>query len=152
MRSTKPDPAAVRMLREQLMKHTKPAFDDLGTSLRKVRKARKAYPDPTELRSLYDIVVTGKRDIRRVHDAQSLAGAKRFVARYPDREYEAGLRDLDGDGIREVHVTYGGEFILINGYTAVQSDWIKRQAYHRAHDSKEARKQESKGQWARRTM
>jgi len=147
----KTDASLRRALRGKLEDHSQAVFKQVGAGMRKQRAGRK-YEEPTEMPGLYDIVVKGKRDIRRIHDAMSLAGAQRFVDKNPGRGYEAERRDLDGDGIPGVYVKKGSDFILINGYTTRQSDWSRQSAYHASNDNKAQRKANPLNKWTRDQM
>jgi len=147
----KTDAPLRRALRGKLEDHSQVGFKQVRAGMRKQR-AERQYKEPTEMPGLYDIVVKGKRDIRRIHDTMSLAGAQRFVNKNPDRGYVAEERDLDGDGIPEVYVKKGSDFILINGYTTKQSDWARQQVYHATHDDKARRKAKPLNEWTRDQM
>jgi len=114
------------------------------------RGRRKPRPLPTGMNELKDLVLRKRVDIRRIHDTQSKAGAERFVAKYPHQGYTAHEMDLNDDGIPEVFVKRGDEFILINGYTTSKSDWARRQAYYSAHDDKAKRKANPQQEWLAR--
>jgi len=111
------------------------------------RTRRKIRPVPSGMNELTDLVLRKRVDIRRGHDAQSKAGADRFVAKHPYQGYTSHEGDLNNDGIPEVYVKKGSEFILINGYTTTQSDWARRQAYYSVYDDKHKRKDKPQKQW-----
>ena len=93
-------------------------------------------------------VLSGKRDIRRINDAQSLQGAQRWVRKHGfDEMYDVTNEDVDQDGIPDIIVKrrIDNKPIIVNGYTTVDSTYPYRYRYYTQFPTEEERTQYGKG-------
>ena len=93
-------------------------------------------------------VLSGRRDIRRINDTQSVQGAQRWVEKHGFNDiYEVTNQDEDGDGIPDIIVkrTRDNHPIIVNGYTTVDSTYPYRHRYYTEFPTERERKLYGKG-------
>ena len=92
-------------------------------------------------------VLSGRQDIRRIDNAQSVVGAQRWVDKHGFHDmYTVTNDDVDNDGIPDIIVkNKKGDPIIVNGYTTVDSTYPYRYKYYTAYPTAEDRKGYGKG-------
>ena len=108
----------------------------------------KKQPYGAEMDRIAPAVLSGKQDIRRINNAQSLVGAQRWVDKHGFSDiYHVTGDDEDGDGIADVIVRERetNRPIIVNGYTTVDSTYPYRYKYYSAYPTEDERKEYGKG-------
>ena len=93
---------------------------------------------------LTKIVLDMNQDIKQIKDAQSVVGAKKWIAKNGPNLYHLHEEDLNDDGIPDIVIKDRNENnVIVNGYTTGESTYPYRYSYYSkyptAADRKEAR-------------
>lgn len=90
---------------------------------------------------LTNIVLSMNQDIRQIREAQSLQGAKNWVAKHGPELYTVSDADINGDSIPDIIVkNKAGKNVIVNGYTTADSTFPYRYAYYTAYPTEDERK------------
>lgn len=90
---------------------------------------------------LTKIVLNLKQDVKQIRDAQSVEGAKAWVAKHGPDLYTVHNTDINGDNIPDIVVrNKAGKNVIVNGYTTADSLYPYRHAFYTEFPTADARK------------
>lgn len=98
------------------------------------------------MEGLVNIVAGLQKDVKRINEAITLAGAQQYAAKH-GRNWSAHEEDITGpdgrpDGIKEVFVTDGsGNVKVINGYGLSKTTYPQRKLYRTVYPTRDERKE-----------